>query len=70
MECFCDNLGVITTLTNMQENSIVQPNDTTANDRDIYLEITAAATWCPLLSIQYLYVPSHQDTKATRPLTV
>jgi len=65
VECFCDNLGVITTLTNMQENPTVRPNDTTANDHDIYLEITAAATRCHLLSIQYLYIPGHQDTKST-----
>jgi len=69
MDCFCNNLGVITMLTTMQETTISHPNDTTANDRDIYLEITATATQCTNLAIRYQYVPGHQDTKANRPLT-
>jgi len=64
MDCFFDNLGVITTLTNMQENTVVRPNEMTDDDRDIYLEITAAATQCHQLAIQYLYIPGHQDTKS------
>ena len=51
VDCFCDNMGVITTLTNMKENTTVRPNDMTTDDRDIYLEITSAATRCQHLKI-------------------
>jgi len=70
MDCFCDNLGIITTLTQLQETSIARPNDMTADDRDIFLEIKATAARCPRLTLQYLYVPGHQDTKSNKPLTV
>jgi len=43
----------------------VHPNDMTADDWGIYLEITSAATRCQHLAIRYLYVAGHQDTKAT-----
>jgi len=70
MNCFCNNLGVIITLTMMQETTISHPNDTTADDHDIYLEITATATRCTNLALSYQYIPGHQDTKANRPLTI
>jgi len=69
VDCFCNNLGVIATLTAMQETTISRPNDTTADDHDIYLEITATVTRCTNLALSYQYVPGHQDTKANRPLT-
>jgi len=47
VDCFCDNLGIITTLTQLQETTIVCPNNMTADDRDIFLEITATAARCP-----------------------
>jgi len=64
IQCFCDNLGVITTLTEMQTNTITQPNDTLNNDRDILLAITAVATSCLPVSLQYNHVKGHQDTQA------
>jgi len=70
MDCFCDNLGIITTLTQLQDTTIARPNDMTADDHDIFLEIIATAAWCPRLTFQYHYVPGHQDTKSNKPLTV
>jgi len=70
VDCFCDNLGIITTLTTLQETTIVCPNDMTADDRDIFLKIMATATRCPNLAMRYLYVPGHQDTKSKKPLTI
>jgi len=68
--CFCDNLGIITTLTQLQETTTTRPNDMTADDRDIFLEIRATAARCPRLTLQFQYVPGHQDTKSNKPLTV
>jgi len=70
VDCFCDNLGIITMLTNLQETKTAHPNDMITDDHDIFLEITATVAWCPSLTLQYLYIPGHQDTKSTKPLTV
>jgi len=37
--CFCDNLGIITIISKMMKLSIIQPNNTTNNDKDVYLVI-------------------------------
>jgi len=70
IRCFCDNLGVITTLTNMQDTTIARPNDTTADDRDIFLEIMATVSRCQNISFQYLHVKGHQDNDPKRHLTI
>ncbi len=67
--CFCDNLGVITTLTTMQNTTIVHPNDTTADDRDLFLEITTTAAWCQN-TLQYIHIKGHQDTNKDCLLTI
>jgi len=48
----------------------IWPNDTTSDDRDVYLEIsTLAQKFNPLIP-QFLHVKGHQDQKANRPLTI
>jgi len=69
LNCFCDNLGVITNLTEMQQDMPIRPNDTTADDRDIYLAITATANKCQPVTLQYEHVKGHQDKDKNRPLT-
>jgi len=54
----------------MQDNTIPQPNDTTNNDRDIYMEIHAIAIRCPSLHFQYYHVKGHQDKDLNWQLTI
>ncbi len=61
IQCFCNNIGVIASLTLIQESTIAQPNDTTTNDHDLFLEITATAACCQSISFQYLHIKGHQD---------
>ncbi len=70
VQCFCDNMGVITNIESSQTTTIVRPNDTTANDRDLIMAIAATIQQCQPLQLQFLYVKGHQDTKANRPLTL
>jgi len=39
---FCNNVGVIQSLTTLQHDTILKLNDTTNDDHDIYLAIRAA----------------------------
>jgi len=68
--CYCDNLGAITTLTNMQTQTIVRPNDTTNDDWDIYIAIDAAAKQCQMVNFHYRHVKGHQDNDPQRQLTI
>jgi len=69
MTCFCDNAGVITNLTSLQTNDHTRPNDTTTDDRDLYLAIIAQTKKCALLSFRYQHVKGHQDKDPERQLT-
>ncbi len=69
ISCYCDNLGVITMLTTLTTTSETRPNDTTNDDRDIYMAIKEAATICPALKFQYWHVKGHQDRDPKHPLT-
>jgi len=44
LQCFCNNMGVITNVTALLTPSIIQPNDMTNDDHDVYLEISTLAT--------------------------
>jgi len=68
--CYCDNSGVITNLTSMQQQDHQRPNDTTADDCDLYSAITAMAAKCQPVRIQYIHVKGHQDRHKDRPLTI
>jgi len=46
-----------------------RPNDTTNDDRDVYLEISSTTAHCHPLQPQFLHVKGHQDQHANRPLT-
>jgi len=70
IRCYCDNIGVTTMLTTMQNSMIVRPNETTADDRDVYLAIIETTTQCAPVTLQFLHVMGHQDTKSHRPLTI
>jgi len=70
INCFCDNQGVITNLTNLNSDSITRPNDTTNNDQDIYLAITAITQQCANVDFQYIHVKGHQDKDPQHVLSV
>jgi len=70
INCYCDNLGIITMLTEMTTTTITCPNETTNNDHNVYLEIMATAQRCQPLEIHYFHVLRHQDKKANHPLTI
>jgi len=70
LDCFCDNLGVITNVTKLLTPAIVRPNDTTNDDRDVYLAISTLATQCYPFQPSFLHVKGHQDARPNRPLTI
>ncbi len=70
VQCYCDNAGVITNINSTQEPQIQRPNDTTANDRDLYVAIASTIQQCRPLLMQFIHVPGHQDAKKKRPLTL
>ncbi len=39
INCYCDNIGVITRTTKKLETTIVQPNDMMADDSDVYMAL-------------------------------
>jgi len=61
IRCFCNNMGILTNLKELQSQNITCPNDTTNDDHDIYLVITAMAKRCANISVHYLHVKGHQD---------
>jgi len=70
VQCFCNNIGVITNIESIQAATSIRPNDTTANDRNLIVAIAGQINQCLPLQLQFLYVKGHQDTKADRPLTL
>jgi len=69
IKCFCDNSGISTNLTNLQQMTTLHPNDTMNNDMDLYMEINATARSCTCILFQYLHVKGHQDAKTNHQLT-
>jgi len=61
---------VTTNVTTLLHPAPIQPNDTTSDDRDVYLEISTLAHKCTPLIPQFLHVKGHQDQKAKRLLTI
>jgi len=70
VSCFCDNSGVITSLTTLQTTINVHPNNTTNDTWDIYLAIHKAAKRCQMLKFQYWHVEGHQDMDPNHHLTI
>jgi len=69
IQCYCDNSGVITNLMSMKDCIIIQPNDTTNDDYNLYAAITVEAAKCCPLHIHYIHIKGHQDQKNDKPLT-
>jgi len=69
--CYCDNLGVITNVNELlMPPSIPRPNDTTNDDRDLYLAISNMACNCHPLRPRFVHVKGHQDKDPHRLLTL
>jgi len=69
IRCFCDNAGVLTNLLDIRKQPTPRPNDTTNDDRDLYLAILDAAKKCTSVTLQYIHVKGHQDKDPKRVLT-
>jgi len=67
--CYCGNAGVITNLTTMKRNLRTRPNDTTNDDRDLYMAITDAASKGNALNFKDIHVKGHQDKATDHELT-
>ncbi len=70
LHCYCDNAGVITNVKALLTPTTTRPNDTTDNDRDIYLAIRNATIRCNPLKVNFIHVKGHQDKNPKRALTV
>jgi len=66
---YCDNNGVVTTITDILNSTITRPNDTTNDDRDVYLAIHQAILDCKPITLKFFHVKGHQDSKSKKPLT-
>jgi len=70
IQSFCDNQGIITTLSMMQTTTIVHPNNTMNDDRDVYMEILNVTVHCTPLTFVFLHVKGHHDLQKNHPLTI
>ncbi len=70
VRCYCDNASVITNINQTQESHTQRPNDTTANDSDLYVAIASIIQQCHPLRMRFIHVLGHQDAKKKRPLTL
>jgi len=70
IKCYCDNLGDITTLCTMQTETIPRPNDTTNDDRDVFMAIMAITEHTPKLRYNFHHVKGHQDKNPQHQLTL
>jgi len=70
LQCFCNNLGIITNVTKLLMPTILCPNNTTNDDRDIYEALCTLALKCSPLQSSFLHVKGHQDQNPNWPLTV
>jgi len=69
INCYCDNIGVITRTTEKISATIERPNDMTANDSDVYTALEHTIRRCSPAILNFLHVKGHQDQKTNRPLT-
>jgi len=67
--CHCDNAGVITNLNSLRNGDITRPNDTTNDDRDLYLAIIDQVFNNKSISYRFQHVKGHQDKDPERQLT-
>jgi len=70
INCYCDNIGVITRTTERISATIARPNDMTANDSNVYMVLEHTIWQCSPATLTFLHVQGHQDQKANHPLTI
>ena len=70
LTCYCDNAGVINNVNDLLSIKITRPNDSTNDDRDVYLAISDAILKCCPLTTQLCHVKGHQDRDPKRKLTL
>jgi len=70
LQCYCDNIGVITNVQKLFAPTHLRPNDTTGDDWDLYLTISNMARQCIPLRPIFIHVKGHQDKDPHRVLTV
>jgi len=56
IQCFCNNMGVITNVTALIQPQLLQPNATVKNDHDVYLAICKIVKQCAPMQPQFLHV--------------
>jgi len=56
-------------LTEMQTTNVMQPNDFTNNDQDIYMAIYDTTLKCSLLQFSFIHVLGHQDKDPKKKLS-
>jgi len=54
----------------MKSSDPIQPNDSTNNNHNIYLEIAAQAAQCTTIEYRYVHVKGHQDKDPKHQLTI
>jgi len=70
LHCFCNNMGVLTHVTDLLKPSTLHPNKTTNDDQDVYLAISTLVLQCSLLQLSFLHMKGHQDKDPNRPLMI
>ncbi len=70
LQCFCNNLGVITNVTALLSMPTLHPNNTTNDNCDHYKAITKMLLKCSPLQSQLLPVKGHQDKDPKHQLTI
>jgi len=70
INCFCENLGIITIINDMMTPTIIQLSDTTNDDRDVYLAINDVIKQCTPLQLSFQHIMGHQDKHSNQPLTI
>jgi len=70
LQCFCDNLGVITNVTALLTPTILRPNEMTRDDCNLYMAISEMAIQCAPMQPMLLHVKGHQDQHPHHLLTV
>jgi len=69
INCYCDNIGIITRTAEKLSANIACPNDMMANDSDVYTALEYTIRRCSPAILTFFHVQGHQDQKTTCPLT-
>jgi len=70
INCFCDNIGVITRTNEKLSATILRPNNVTTDDTDVYMALNTTIRWCHPATLTFLHVQGQQDQKANQLLTI